>query len=65
MTIQREFYRRNELVDILHINYKTITNWVKEGYIKEYRINQKSRTPLYNLKEIQETLFKNPSLARI
>lgn len=58
MTAQKEYFRRNELIELLGISYKTLTNWVAAGYIREYRFNQKSRTPLYKLKEVYEMLEK-------
>ena len=59
MTAQKEYFRRKELMEVLNISYKTLMNWVSLGYIKEYRINQKSRTPLYKLKEVYEVLEKS------
>ena len=53
---ERIYYRRNEIAKILCVDYVTIVRWVKEGYIKEYRINKSSNTPLYNLNEILATL---------
>lgn len=56
MTTQRELYRRKEIAAILNENYKTIINWAKQGFIKEYKVDIKSRVPLYNLKEILQKL---------
>lgn len=58
---ERVYYRRAEIAKILQVNYETIINWVKQGYIKEYRIHKSTKSPLYNLKEIEETL-KNPKV---
>ena len=58
MTLQKEYFRRQEVAQILNISYKTLMNWVAQGYIKEYRINQNSRTPLIKLKEVYEMLEK-------
>ena len=56
MNNERIYYRRWEIAKILCVDASTIIRWVKTGYIKEYRINKSTRTPLYNLKEIEKTL---------
>ncbi|KGI56032.1 hypothetical protein DMB95_06810 [Campylobacter sp. MIT 12-8780] len=56
---ERIYCRRDEAAKILQVSCATIINWVKQGYIKEYRIHKSTKSPLYNIKEIEETL-KNP-----
>lgn len=58
---ERIYCRRDEAAKILQVNPATIVNWVKQGYIREYRIHKSTKTPLYNIKEIEETL-KNPKV---
>lgn len=53
---ERIYYRRAEIAKILRVDYNTIVRWVKQGFIREYRINKSSKSPLYNLKEIEKTL---------
>ncbi|HEH5496502.1 TPA: hypothetical protein SHD65_000879 [Campylobacter coli] len=55
----KKYYNREEIAKILNINILTIRNWVKSGYIKEYKISTNVRKPLYNLEEIEKKLISN------
>ncbi|HFZ5139190.1 TPA: helix-turn-helix domain-containing protein [Campylobacter jejuni] len=49
-----KYYNREEIAKMLNVNILTIRNWVKSGYIKEYKISTNVRKPLYNLEEIEK-----------
>lgn len=61
MNNERIYYRRWEVAELLQVSQHTIINWVKNGYIKEYRISKSTKSPLYNIKEILEAL-NNPKV---
>ncbi len=52
----KKYYNREEIAKILNVNILTIRNWVKSGYIKEYKISTNVRKPLYNLEEIEKKI---------
>ncbi|HED5147840.1 TPA: hypothetical protein R4992_000996 [Campylobacter jejuni] len=52
----KKYYNREEIAKMLNVNILTIGNWVKLGYIKEYKISTNIRKPLYNLEEIEKKL---------
>ena len=56
--IERIYYTRAETLKYLNVSNSTLIRWVKEGYIKEYRVSKSSHKPLYNLKEIEEKIKK-------
>ncbi|MBZ7936568.1 hypothetical protein H2279_08005 [Campylobacter sp. B0100352/1] len=55
----KKYYSREEIAKIFDVNILTIKNWVKLGYIKEYKINTNIKKPLYNLEEIEKNLISN------
>lgn len=40
---------------MFNISDTCLENWVKNGYIKKYRINHSAKIPFFNLKEIEKT----------
>ena len=56
MKTEKIYYRRAEIAEIFGVDPSTIVRWVKDGHIKEYRIFEASRVPLYMLEDIKKTL---------
>lgn len=53
--VKRVFYRKAEIIKMFGISDTCLENWVKNGYIKKYRINRSAKIPFFNLKEIEKT----------
>lgn len=52
---KRVFYRKAEIMKMFGISDTCLENWVKNGYIKKYRIHHSAKIPFFNLKEIEKT----------
>lgn len=53
--IKKIYYRKAEIMKMFSISDTCLENWVKNGYIRKYRINRSSKIPFFNLKEIEKT----------